>query len=292
MIRSLSKYAILVLIIFVMVVFLNRYFSANQSVATGGGISTPKSTQCLAISQDVNQGAFLDQKSLEWHDCRQLSDVAGADDYFWRDNINSASLIGAVTRVRKAKGDLLMNREVILPGESDFLSAVLKPGTRAVAIRVDDVTGGAGLIRPGNLVDVIVSGKFNHESSGFSEVATAKTLLNGVRVLAVNRDIVLQDQGSKSDSSNSRLITRDNKGTITLEVAPKEVELLTVARTMGTLSLSLCALEDDNGTVATVAAGPTLASEIVRPKGTTAKDPAPKSVVTMYGSDKRQQLNR
>jgi pilus assembly protein CpaB len=230
---------------------------------------------------------------LEWRNCSTVAGKPESADYFWGNGNDFASLVGSVVRKPLASGALVPVRDVIKPGDADFLSAVLKPGTRAVAIRVDDVTGGAGLIRPGNMVDVLVSGKFNYQAAGAGEVATAKTLLKAVRVLAVNRDVVLQEQNSVADAAKYAP-TRETRGTITLEVSPKEVELLTVAKTMGTLSLSLCSLDDQMDATTASFAGQTLGTEIVAPNQTggpgEAAAASPKAVVTMYGTDQSRRV--
>ena len=124
-------------------------------------------------------------------------------------------------------------------------------------------------------------------------MATAKTLLQAVRVLAVNKDVMLQEQAEVQGSG--RLPARDNRGTITLEVSPKEVELLTVAKTMGTLSLSLCALDAQGQLAAASPPGQTLGTEIVPPSAPVpdeAAGQAAKTVLTIYGTDQSRRVAR
>ncbi|MDR0549869.1 MAG: Flp pilus assembly protein CpaB [Deltaproteobacteria bacterium] len=288
--RNLPKYIVLFLVFFLAVLFLNRLFSSGGS----GSSMAAKNTQCLTAIDDISPGVFLENKVLYWRDCESVKSQNTSKDYIWRDSKDANQLTGSVVRTSLKKGDYILANDLIRPGDSDFLSAVLKSGFRATAIRVDDVTGGAGLIRPGNLVDVIVSGKFNHGPNRSDEIATAKTLLSGVRVLAVNRDVVLQDStSSQQTSGSSSYSARDNKGTVTLEVAPKEVELLSVAKTMGVLSLALCALDDGGQPVERTQAGPTLASEIVsRSAGDDENAQTQKPVVTLFGSGQGRHGNR
>jgi pilus assembly protein CpaB len=279
---------VLFLIFFLAILVLNRLFSS------GGGAATmaAKDTQCLAAREDIQPGTFLESKDLLWRDCRAAESQATARDYVWRESSESGE-VGSVARTPYRKGDLILARDLIRPGDGDFLSAVLKSGFRAAAIRVDDVTGGAGLIRPGNLVDVIVSGKFSHGGGHAEEIATAKTLLRGVRVLAVDRDVVLQDSPRPEQRASSSSSSGKSKGTVTLEVAPKEVELLTVARTMGVLSLALCSLDDGGEAGSRPSYGPTVASEIVAPivDGEPAQN-VQRPVVTLFGAGQGRHGNR
>jgi pilus assembly protein CpaB len=276
--RNLPKYLVLFLVFVLAVLFLNRLFSGGNPGSAGAS----NSNQCLAAADDISPGVFLESKAIFWRDCKSEKDKSIGNNYVWRDSKEAAQLSGSVLKSTIKKGDLILVNDLIRPGDSDFLSAVLKSGFRATAIRVDDVTGGAGLIRPGNLVDVVVSGKFNHGPNRSEEIPTAKTLLRGVRVLAVNRDIVLQENSRVELPSGSS--SRDNKGTVTLEVAPTEVELLTVARTMGVLSLALCSLEDGGQTNDQTSVGPTLASEIVSPSSENSNAPSQRQVVTLFGA--------
>ncbi|MDR1608098.1 MAG: Flp pilus assembly protein CpaB [Deltaproteobacteria bacterium] len=275
--RNLPKYFVLFLIFVLAVVVLNRLFSGGEA----GSTFVTKSSQCLTVKENIQPGDFLEPKDLLWRNCQSVESQNLARDYIWRDT-ETAEVVGSVARSPLVKGEFVLAREIIRPGDSEFLAAVLKPGHRATAIRVDDVTGGAGLIRPGNLVDVIVSGKFNLGASRYGEIPTAKTLLRGARVLAVNRDVFLQESNRAERTESS---SRDNKGTVTLEVAPKEVELLSVAKTMGVLSLALCSLDDSGVLGDPSLIGPTLATEIVSPQADGSPQPIKeRQVVTLFGT--------
>ena len=47
--------------------------------------------------------------------------------------------------------------DVMRPGDHGFLAAVLEPGRLAVTVGVDAITGTAGLIWPGDHVDLILT---------------------------------------------------------------------------------------------------------------------------------------
>ena len=120
---------------------------------------------------------------------------------------------------------------------------------RAFTIEVDMVTGGAGLLRPGNRVDVILAAQTDPQKSrafaSQKNFDVARTLLHNLRVIAVDHTIEPKGFGADPQSSDPRMVRSsapaniNRKGTVTLEVTPKDVELLTVARSNGQLSLSL-----------------------------------------------------
>jgi pilus assembly protein CpaB len=245
---------------------------------TGG-----KEPSLLAVTRALNAGAFLEAKDLEWRG-RLPSDPPDREKSAITEGSlknlkikDPAELAGAVLRASLPKGSLLSKDDYIRPGDSPFLAAVLRPGTRAVTIRVDDVTGSAGLLRPGNRVDVIVSG--NLESGGTSKkgLPSAKTLLRNVRVIAVNRDV---DPTAETRVEEETVKGKRDalKGTVTLEVTPGEVELIAVGRSIGVLSLSLRSLED-SGEDAAGRGGLTKANDIIPPSGAGAE------VTTYYGTE-------
>src|SRR3546814_16857712 len=66
-------------------------------------------------------------------------------------------LYGAVVRRGFTAGEPIVSRRVILPGDRGFLAAVLRPGFRAIAIRVNATSGVSGLVFPGDRIDLILT---------------------------------------------------------------------------------------------------------------------------------------
>lgn len=129
--------------------------------------------------------------------------------------------------------DIRMN-EVILPHRisglngRESLSARIRPGYRAVSVRVDDVTGVAGFIVPGDLVDVQYVSEPNPDLD--KPVYRSDVLLQSVRVLGIDQ------------SQNRRQDTAEVARTVTLEVSHMDAQALAIAQEAGTLSLVLRAV--------------------------------------------------
>lgn len=66
-------------------------------------------------------------------------------------------LTGAMVRRGFGAGELVRPADVMHPGDHGFLAAVLQPGMRALTVGVDAITGTAGLIWPGDRVDLILT---------------------------------------------------------------------------------------------------------------------------------------
>ena len=143
--------------------------------------------------------------------------------------------VGAVIRRQIKAGVPISNDLVYRSGEKGFLASGLKPGMRAVAIKVDPIVGVAGLVTPGDFVDVIltttISVGWDVESDKIPRVnesrKVSETILRNVRVLAINQNADKQGKATKKPKS------------ATLEVTEKQVEILANVRRMGKLFLAL-----------------------------------------------------
>jgi len=142
---------------------------------------------------------------------------------------------GGLVRKVIGTGAPLRSTDVTRSRERGFLSAVLSPGTRAVSIGVDQVSGVAGLIWPGDQVDVILTQEFTPADRG--RIVTSETILTDVRVIAVDQDIA---QGAGSGTAGKVAAT------VTLEVSNDQAEKLAVSGRLGRLSLAVRSIADPN----------------------------------------------
>lgn len=101
------------------------------------------------------------------------------------------------------------------------LSAVLKGDRRAITIRVNDVTGVAGFLLPGDRVDILMSRKSKKSARRTS------VLLQDIRILGVGQ--------LASERHDKPVVVR----TITVEATPNEAQKLVLAQQVGTLSMVL-----------------------------------------------------
>lgn len=233
-------------------------------------------------SRGMNSGDFVLARDIEW---KPVSTDAVNQGYFVKSDKNQLSLDGALIKRNLKAGETLQADELILREDPEFLSAVLKTGMRAFTIQVDNVTGGAGLLRPGNRVDVILSGKFGIGVPGTQAFRSAQTLLTNVRVIAVDKTIDARGfRAPESNAEKSQRTSVASKGTVTLEVTPKAAEILTVARNAGELSLSLRNLADSQEPAAIASnAKVTTVAEIV-PIPVPKIEPKAPEIKTYYGA--------
>jgi pilus assembly protein CpaB len=145
------------------------------------------------------------------------------------------ALVGGMVRRPLSAGDVILPADVMRPGDHGFLAAVLRPGMRAVTVGVDEVSGTAGLIWPGDRVDVIMTELIDDPSVPLGRRISAEAVLHGARVIAIDQELV---QGA-SPGSPSQVTAR----TVTLEVTEMEAERVQVATRIGQLSLAVCSAQ-------------------------------------------------
>jgi pilus assembly protein CpaB len=102
----------------------------------------------------------------------------------------------------------------------------LQPGMRAVSIPIDRVKGVSGLAQPGDRVDVIAIPPRQGNNA-----PTAVTIIRGSRVLAIGTTL---ENASATPSPEEQ-----NSTTVTLEVTPKQADLLAMADVYTNLRLAL-----------------------------------------------------
>ena len=172
------------------------------------------------------------------------------------------SLRGYAVREEILAGDPLTRRAVVGPGQPGFLATVLRPGTRAVAIEVGPATSQAGLIDPGDRVDVILTAELpapGPREAGFDPDAPgegfarppvgggpgevlARTIVEDARVVAIDR--TTRGVGGPPRYGEEEEVSRGGITTATLEVLPGEDDRLVLGGRVGRLSLAIRSLRD------------------------------------------------
>ncbi|MDD2877398.1 MAG: Flp pilus assembly protein CpaB [Acidiphilium sp.] len=142
---------------------------------------------------------------------------------------NRSAYTGAMVRHPLDAGAIIITGDVIRPGDHGFLAAVLKPGMRAVSVGVDAITGTAGLIWPGDHVDLILTQSLSAPNLPPAKSVAAETVLSDVRVIAIDQRLV---QGASTHGTEEAMAR-----TVTLEVTPDQAERVDVAAHLGPLSL-------------------------------------------------------
>jgi len=129
-------------------------------------------------------------------------------------------VVGLIALQKTIPGEILLKERFADRNAGSTLAAIVKPDMRAVTVRVDDVIGVAGFLMPGNHVDVVAA----HMENSHAET---RTVLHDLNVLAV-------DQTASQDKDQPVVVRA-----VTLEVTPKQAEVLVKAREEGRIQLTL-----------------------------------------------------
>ena len=180
----------------------------------------------LTAAKELKVGSLITANDIAWS---PLKNGAVLSAHMLRGKTKPDDVIGAVVRRAVYEGTPLTWSSIVRPGEYGFLAAALKSNHRAVTIMVNRATGQAGLIYPGDRVDVILTVKVSEGNSNKTRTFTG-TILEDIRVVAVNRQV---ESSVGSQSQASRATSRSGAGTVTLEVLPIEAERLVLATSRG-----------------------------------------------------------
>jgi pilus assembly protein CpaB len=178
----------------------------------------------LVAKDDIPPGTFIrGETHLDWSARPKESIMPGV---IIQGSVSMGNYEGAITRARIAKGEPITSQNTVKPDDGGFLSAVLKPGMRAVTVAVTAASGNAGFVFPGDKVDVILTRTLTEEGSSLSSNYT-ETVLRNLRVMAMDQRF--------NNPDNEITVAK----TATIEVSPSQAEVLIKASKVGELSLSL-----------------------------------------------------
>jgi len=124
------------------------------------------------------------------------------------------------------RNEVLLESKLAPLGTTGGVAAVTDPNKRAMSVKVDDVIGVAGFIKPADRVDVMVT----IEPEGGKQGNTmSKMILENVKVLAAGTQ--MERKGKDEEPTQVQVIT--------VEVDVEEAEKLALASTQGRLRLAL-----------------------------------------------------
>jgi pilus assembly protein CpaB len=226
--------------------------------------AVPVMAAVLAAAHDIPAGTLLKPTDLASKQVPRNSIPAGAT---LDTEEERRDLYGAMVRRSMVSGEIVHFADALRPGDHGFLAAVLKGNMRAVTVGVDAITGTAGLIWPGDRVDLILTQTIPDQTLPIGRRIVAETVVSDVRVIAIDQRMV---EGAANSTA-----TPDAR-TVTLEVNEREAQGVQVAVRLGRLSLSVRPADggtDPSPTDGSI--GTTWASDISPALGSDLKPPPP-----------------
>jgi pilus assembly protein CpaB len=209
-------------------ILVRSFLSQKNSEAEAQALAKPAAPQkfVLVAKGAILRGQILKPQDLSW----QVWPEGGIDKNYILNGTNRTpeSFSGWVARDPFTAGEPINDAKIVSPGSRGFLAAVLRPGMRAISVPVTATSGISGFVFPGDQVDILIT----HRLTGHAEAQhqAAETVLQDVRVIGIDQ---------KLDSKTGEALVAH---TATLEVTPKQSEMIAVAAEIGKLSLSLRSL--------------------------------------------------
>jgi pilus assembly protein CpaB len=190
---------------------------------------TVGATDVLVAATNINLGDSVRADDLKWQQWPAEGVTPGLITRETQPDAPS-QLSGAVARAPFIAGEPIKEQKLIKVSEGGVMAAILPSGMRAISTPIREETAAGGFILPNDRVDVILSHKMK---VGSKEEPVSEAVLRNVRVLAIGQEIENKD-GEKVATGK----------TATLELTPRQAEVLALAQSMGEISLSLRSLAD------------------------------------------------
>jgi pilus assembly protein CpaB len=196
------------------VILVNRWLSTKVSDTVAAPQEQVAMTKIVVAATDLTIGTRLDKESLALAEWPRANVPKGAFE-------DIAQVEGRVAVTPMITGTPVLAAELAAPGSGAGLVAIIKPGMRAMAIRVDEVVGVGGFILPNTFVDIIAIDKKARKNK------KARIFLHKIQILAIAQETFTEEGKPK--------VVR----TVTMELSPENAELLAEKTHEGPIQLVL-----------------------------------------------------
>ena len=185
--------------------------------------------EVLVARNDIALGNSIIEDSIRWQEWPRASVGSG---FITRSEQPDAmeELQGAIARASLFEGEPIREAKLVR-SDRGYMSAILPSGQRAIATNISTETSAGGFILPNDRVDVIMTRRL---PGGEDDDFLTETILENVRVLAIDQTIEEKD--------GEAVVVGE---TATLQLTPRQSEVLTVAQQMADrLAMTLRSVED------------------------------------------------
>lgn len=208
-----------------LVVAIGSGFAVLQLLQAAEADARPSTITVLVASASFPEGHRLSANDVE---PREMPVAAVPAEAF----TSVDSVVGRVTRVPVFRGETMVLGRLAPSGSGAGLEVRITPGKRAMAVRIDDVAGLAGLVQPDSRVDVLVT-----VGDGMDAPPHSRVIMHNMRVLSVGAET---ERASATPSDGAPIAQAAAlASTATLEVTPSEAEQLALATNQGRIQLVL-----------------------------------------------------
>jgi pilus assembly protein CpaB len=207
--------------------FIGFATTRSPTVTAAAKPPPPVTVHVLAAMKDIPAGNLIKPGDLA---SKEILISAAPSDATLDNEEERRGLVGAMLRRGLSTGEVIHLADALRPGDHGFLASVLKGDMRAVTVGVDAISGTAGLIWPGDRVDLILTQTLPDAVVLAGRRIVAETIVSDVRVIAIDQRMV-EGAANSGPTPDAR--------TVTLEVNKIDAQGVQVAVRLGRLSLSV-----------------------------------------------------
>ncbi|QUD88584.1 Flp pilus assembly protein CpaB [Phenylobacterium montanum] len=221
--RTIASFAIAIFLGLIAVLMVRGVLTSQKGGQSGGAGTAP----VVVATKPIDRGVALNPTLL-----RVVNYPADAVPEGAFQSLDQ--LVGKTATPRTALRAMGANEPVLASkltgaGAKVNLSGTISPGMRAVSLRSNDVTGVGGFVLPGDRVDILVT-----RTAGTGDKASSIT-----QVLAENALVLGVDQ-TADQASDKPVVTKS----VTVEVTPDQAQRISLASSVGQVSLDLRQVTD------------------------------------------------
>lgn len=226
-----------------LVALLAGYLAKRWSGAGAEAPAPARTVEVVVLERDVAAGAPLGPTDLRYDSWPEGTVPAGIVHRRPGGEDVKATAVGKAARRSLTAGEPLAENATAGRDASGTMAGIIGKGMRAASLSVTGAGGVSGFVSPGDFVDVVLGSDIRHadgdpQNAGEGVLAryAAETVLRGVKVVAIDQTISKNKDGSPIQGK-----------TATLEVTPRQAEILVAAQMLGNLSLVLRAAGEPEG---------------------------------------------
>lgn len=191
------------------------------------------SVQVLVAGADISVGQIVNEGNFRWVAWPKEAAARGYITQEAGGDKRRRELSGSVARSALLAGEPITPQKLIKAGQGGVLAAILPGGMRAISTKIDPKTAAGSLILPNDHVDVILIRRLRSKVG--AEEVVSDTLFRNVRVIAIGQQIETKEGKKAADGAAT---------TATLELTPRQTEMMALANAMGEITLSLRSIAD------------------------------------------------
>lgn len=199
-------------------------------------VNTVPMVQVLVAQKDLMMGERLVDSTIYWRDWPKSNT---SDSMITKDAMPDALEKYKTARARLPifNGEPIVERKLVLPNQSGFMSSILPKGMRAISVSISERSAVSGFILPNDRVDVILTQKVDNPDGKSGKVVRSSTVLTNVKVLAIN-------QTFRQEAGEDKVTVTEGK-TAVLELDLQQSEVITMVESAGELSLALRSIAEN-----------------------------------------------